>query len=30
VPTMYDVVRMYAGRWPDKLAILSEADGTRT
>lgn len=30
MPTMYDVVRMYAGQWPDKLAILSEADGTRT
>lgn len=30
MPSLYDVVRHFAGQWPDKLAVLSEADGSRT
>lgn len=30
MPTVYDIVADWSERWPEKLAVISESDGTRT
>lgn len=30
MPTLYDAIVAWADQWPDKLAVITESDGTRT